>query len=87
MTRLVLPNRRARCTTTLRWNNTEYTVSISLFDDGAPAEVFITGASRDRREPCLALARERNNSPASIIRLLVEEMNREHARMLGSQHR
>jgi len=105
MTRRMLPNRRACYTTTLRWYNTDYAVSISLFDDDAPAEVFITGAkagsdvqavSRDAaivirlalQFGCPlsvmhhAVTREEDGATTPIIGLLVEEMDREHGRVV-----
>lgn len=43
-TRRLLKARRAHHTFPARFNNTDYTVGFGVFDDGAPAEVFVTGA-------------------------------------------
>lgn len=43
MTRHSLPNRRASVTFSLPWQGVVHEVSLGLFDDGTPAEVFISG--------------------------------------------
>ena len=56
MIRRTLPQRRASETFTLRFWNQDFSVTVGLFDDGTPGEVFVT--SRKTGGDVEAIARD-----------------------------